>query len=179
MNSLFISPFGSFSLGSGFSPTGPILFPDGTVALPSIAFASEPTLGFYRIGPNRIGIATAAGSAKFEFNGGVAFDLLTNNALLRFGVANDVVLTREAAAILALRDGTIAQTFKIGPTGNSLNLVGAVAGAASYLEGLEGTAPAVAPTNGFRLFSKDNGSGKTQLMVIFQSGAAIQLAIEV
>ena len=39
-----------------------------------------------------------------------------------------------------------------------------------------------APTgsaNSARLFTQDNGGGKTQLMVIFGSGAAIQLAIEV
>lgn len=47
-----------------------------------------------------------------------------------------------------------------------------------YVEVDEMTAPAGA-ANSARLFTQDNGAGKTQLMVIFGSGAAIQLAIEV
>lgn len=47
-----------------------------------------------------------------------------------------------------------------------------------YLQGLEQTAPAAAPANGYRIFAQDNGAGKTQLMVIFSSGAAQQIAIE-
>lgn len=46
------------------------------------------------------------------------------------------------------------------------------------IEGREQTAPGNAPANGYRLFAQDNGAGKTQLMVIFGSGAAVQLAIE-
>ena len=47
-----------------------------------------------------------------------------------------------------------------------------------YAHFTEMTAPAGA-ANSARLFTQDNGGGKTQLMVIFGSGAAIQLAIEV
>lgn len=47
-----------------------------------------------------------------------------------------------------------------------------------YLQGLEQTAPAAAPTNGYRIFAQDNGAGKTQLMVIFSSGAAQEIAIQ-
>ena len=43
----------------------------------------------------------------------------------------------------------------------------------------EMSAPGVAPANGARLYVKDNGSGKTQLVVIFQSGSEIVLATEV
>ena len=46
------------------------------------------------------------------------------------------------------------------------------------IEGREQTAPGAAPTNGYRLFAQDNGAGKTQLMVIFSSGAAQQIAIQ-
>ena len=37
---------------------------------------------------------------------------------------------------------------------------------------------AAAAANGARLYCRDNGAGKTQLMVIFQSGAGQQIAIE-
>lgn len=49
---------------------------------------------------------------------------------------------------------------------------------AGRVEGTEVTAPGVAPANGWRLYGEDNGAGKTRLMVIFQSGAAQQLALE-
>lgn len=48
----------------------------------------------------------------------------------------------------------------------------------SEIEGREQATPGAAPTNGYRLFAQDNGAGKTQLMVIFASGAAQQIAIE-
>lgn len=47
-----------------------------------------------------------------------------------------------------------------------------------YMELYEMTAPAVAATNGARLFAVDNGAGKTVLKVQFQSGAAQTIATE-
>ena len=47
-----------------------------------------------------------------------------------------------------------------------------------YIEGKEQTAPAAPAANGYRLFAQDNGAGKTQLMVIFATGVAQQIAIE-
>lgn len=47
-----------------------------------------------------------------------------------------------------------------------------------YIQGTEINTPAAGAANSYRLFAKDNGSGKTQLMVIFASGAAQQLAIQ-
>lgn len=49
---------------------------------------------------------------------------------------------------------------------------------ASYIEGAEQTAPAAPAANRYRIFAQDNGAGKTQLMVIFATGAAQQIAIE-
>lgn len=47
-----------------------------------------------------------------------------------------------------------------------------------YLAGSERTAPAAPAANGYRIFAQDNGAGKTQLMVIFNTGAAQQIAIQ-
>lgn len=47
-----------------------------------------------------------------------------------------------------------------------------------FLAGVEQAAPAAPAANGYRIFAQDNGGGKTQLMVIFSTGAAQQLAIE-
>ena len=48
----------------------------------------------------------------------------------------------------------------------------------SFLQGAEETAPTAPAANGYRIFAQDNGAGKTQLMVIFATGAAQQIAIE-
>jgi hypothetical protein len=47
-----------------------------------------------------------------------------------------------------------------------------------YLEMYEMTAPAAGAANTARIFSQDNGAGKTQLMVQFATGAAQQIAIQ-
>ena len=59
-----------------------------------------------------------------------------------------------------------------------MKLVTATGSGGIFLEGYEQTAPPAAPANGYRIYAQDNGAGKTQLMVIFASGAAQQLAIE-
>ena len=59
----------------------------------------------------------------------------------------------------------------------ALNVTGSIS-ATSYVEGAEQAAPAAPAANGYRIFAQDNGAGKTQLMVIFASGAAQQIAIE-
>lgn len=47
-----------------------------------------------------------------------------------------------------------------------------------YIEISEMTAPANAPTDKARLFCRDNGSGKTQLVAIFPTGAVVVIATE-
>jgi hypothetical protein len=48
----------------------------------------------------------------------------------------------------------------------------------SFLEGTESTAPAAGAVNTGRIFFQDNGAGKTQLMVLFNTGVAQQIAIQ-
>lgn len=79
---------------------------------------------------------------------------------------------------------TTANTLTIGPQANGTgtlrgtNYVGAFHNFSNYLALTEMSAPASADANNVRIFAQDNGSGKTQLMAIFQSGAAVQIAIE-
>jgi len=47
-----------------------------------------------------------------------------------------------------------------------------------FVETYEMTAPAAPAANGVRIYAVDNGAGKTQLMALFASGAAQQLAVE-
>jgi hypothetical protein len=69
-------------------------------------------------------------------------------------------------------------TVNPGTAGNGFRIMTADASTGIFLEGYEQTAPAAAPANGYRIFAQDNGAGKTQLMVIFSSGAAQQIAIQ-
>lgn len=48
----------------------------------------------------------------------------------------------------------------------------------SYMQLSEMTAPAAPAANSVRIYAVDNGSGKTQLMALFATGAAQQIAIE-
>lgn len=81
----------------------------------------------------------------------------SDGAKVQFGGAADATFHRVAAGVLALTDNST--------------------GGASF-QFNEQTAP-TGSANSARLYAQDNGSGKTQLMVIFGSGAGIQIAIEV
>ncbi len=71
--------------------------------------------------------------------------------------------------------GEIIPYFGTTPFGSWTGAGLAVGG---YFAGTEQTAPAAPAANGYRMFAQDNGAGKTQLMVIFATGAAQQIAIE-
>lgn len=58
-----------------------------------------------------------------------------------------------------------------------LSVTGSIS-ATDFIAGAEQTAPSAPAANGYRIFAQDNGAGKTQLMVIFATGAAQQIAIE-
>ena len=69
--------------------------------------------------------------------------------------------------LLGMTDGTTTQ----------LSVTGSIS-ATDFIAGAEQTAPSAPAANGYRIFAQDNGAGKTQLMVIFATGAAQQIAIE-
>jgi hypothetical protein len=73
-------------------------------------------------------------------------------------------------------------TFDIGASGatrpRDLFLGRNLVQVGAYHEMAEMTAPAAPAANGVRIYAVDNGSGKTQLMALFATGAAQQIAIE-
>ena len=75
------------------------------------------------------------------------------------GSAPDTGISRSAAGIVA---------FGTGSSGNGQ--------AALFLS--ERTAPSAPASNSVHIYAVDNGAGKTQLMALFNSGAAQQIAIE-
>lgn len=101
----------------------------------------------------------------------------SNESGILFGSAGDTNLYRSAADTLRTPD-----TFSI--NGNTQITPGGVvdllrADGGSYIQGLEQSADPAAPAaNGWRLFGKDNGSGKTLLCVRFASGAVQTIATE-
>jgi hypothetical protein len=89
----------------------PLLAPDGTAAAPSYGFGSVPSTGFYASG-GAVRMSSS-GTLSFQFSAGV-LDLLSQNALLRFGIAQDCTLARDGASnTIAMRNLANAQTFRV------------------------------------------------------------------
>ena len=98
------------------------------------------------------------GQTKMRLNTGSAISLPSDGALVRFGgFDGDTDLRRQGAAILEVTD---------------------TSGGGGVLQFTERTAPSAPSTNKVVIFAQDNGSGKTQLMALFATGAAQQVAIE-
>ena len=105
---------------SGGTLTGPLTLPAGTLAAPSLLWTGAGSnTGFYSTGANNISVAVN-GARAFYIESGVAWaDGITgigftnNNAAFYFGGSGDLRLYRDAAATLAQRNGTNAQTFKV------------------------------------------------------------------
>lgn len=106
---------------------------------------------------------------------------ITGAGNLTVGASTFVVTAATGAVTSGTINGqTISATASF--TG-SLAITGALTGVTNetlsgYIEGTEMAAPAAPAANTGRIFFQDNGAGKTQLMCIFASGAAQQLAIE-
>jgi hypothetical protein len=75
-----------------------VLAVDGTTANPSIAFAAQPGLGFYRSATNTIDYMVT-GTAFMRFNGNV-FNVLRDNGMLTLGASADTSISRIAAGEL-------------------------------------------------------------------------------
>lgn len=109
--------------------TIPFYAPDGAVSTPSYTFGSATTLGFYNNGGARVDfVYSGVSRGGFNVNGifATVFDV---------GANSDVILARDAANVLAQRNGTNAQTAR---------RYGYISGARATYEG--GTCTTVAVT---------------------------------
>lgn len=77
-----------------------------------------------------------------------------------------------------LLGGSTSAFGAIARDGAGVKIIAADGAAGAFLSGVEQTAPSAPAADGYRIFAQDNGGGKTQLMVIFSSGAAQQIAIQ-
>lgn len=95
---------------------------DGTAAVPSYSFIADTDTGFFRSGADAIDVSLA-GTARFRF-GTIGPQLASTDSLAwssgGIGATSDVLLLRDAANILAQRNGVNAQTFRVyGTTTNN------------------------------------------------------------
>jgi len=109
------------------------------------------------IGAEAAGTGTARNIAFFAGAGGV--NMLLGNGITRF---------------YSNPEGASDNTYDLGSTTRYWkNLF-----QKGYHEVVEMTAPAAPAANGVRIYAEDNGSGKTRIMALFATGAAVQIAIE-
>jgi hypothetical protein len=101
---------------------GQIGAPDGTAALPSYSFSTQKSNGFFFSNPGIV--VSLVGVSRFQF-GGNDFGLTSSGTVFwnggAIGSGADLLLWRDAAGTLALRNGTAAQTFRVyGTTAGSV-----------------------------------------------------------
>jgi hypothetical protein len=111
----------------------------------------------------------ASGTSAANYTNTLVMDQASANSsrLLAFG--SDGTTQGSLSILNIANDGSPATTHTFSSTGLAVTGV---------YEGAEQTAPSAPAANRYRIFAQDNGAGKTQLMVIFASGAAQQIAIE-
>ena len=124
---------------------------------------------------NVAGLFTNGGiEAAYQFtmtNGRMQF---TNNAA---AFSQPMVLSFGVSEFSATPATCISSTSVSGAS--VLRISGATVADGGTLELIEyGTAPAAGAANTCRIYCEDNGSGKTRLMAKFNTGAAVQIAIQ-
>ena len=141
--------------------SGQLVVPVGSKTAPNFNGGAANT-GLYATSAFVAGISLNGGSYLEVRSGAIATvsgnPIGWNNTASDAAASLDTGLSRTAAGVVRVNAG-------VATNGGALEL-------------LEQTAPA-GLSNTARLFTQDNGAGKTQLMVIFGSGAAQQIAIEV
>jgi len=93
---------------------GNLLSADGSASAPAFAFLGETSLGLFRGGANSLDFASG-GTARLRLRSlGVQFasDQVIAWSSSVVGTTSDLLLVRDAANVLALRNSTSAQTFR-------------------------------------------------------------------
>lgn len=148
---------GAFTLNPTGNGTGAS---NNTLAIGGVLFCSLGGNGFFA--------GTSAASTNTRFAGGNLNSIYMGSGALHISSVGTVAIGKVSDTATGI---IVNGTSGLLTAQNNFNLVG-------YQEGVEMTAPSAPSANGYRLFAQDNGAGKTQLMVIFASGAAQQVAIE-
>ena len=103
-SSVWINPFGGFSFNGSSVVFGfPGLFPDGTAALPGIAFANEPSSGLQRVGAGSVSLQVL-GVSRFSADTASSFVRGTDGGAY-FYVTSSVLQVAVNSAALVLANG--------------------------------------------------------------------------
>lgn len=158
--------------------SGKTVLSNGAVNAPSLTFLGfYPGWGFFvqdavTLGYTNGGQALWGLSAEGPLVSTYAAGLQWTSGVLT--AAADLEISRNAAGVLEITNGTRTST---GGAGADLTLRNVV-GQTGYHEMVETTAPSAPSADKVRIYAEDNGAGKTRLMALFSSGAAQQIAIE-
>jgi hypothetical protein len=101
----------SFAAQSVSSAAFPLLAPAGTAGAPSFSFAAHSNSGIYDGGTGAL-VFSIVGTPEVT----IQTDLVqfqSDNASISMGAAADVRLWRDAAAVLALKNGATVQTLRV------------------------------------------------------------------
>lgn len=114
-NSTVVSVISSGAAVTGtLGVTGQASFAAGSVGTPSIAFAADTNTGLYNSAADELAITTG-GTGRAIFGSGIV--TLNSGATLQWGSSGlstpDTMLVRDAAAVLALKNSTTAQGFRV------------------------------------------------------------------
>jgi hypothetical protein len=114
-------------------PSAPIRLPDGSAAAPSLTFASDPDTGLFSVAGNYLGFTTAGGNSVAIGNSGLFLGVSTllgwSSTASAIG-ATDLIVSRDGANVLALKNGVNVQEFRVygtttGPIYTSVKNTGA------------------------------------------------------
>ncbi len=89
-------------------PGGPVLHADGSAGAPSVSFINEPSSGLLRNGAGRVEMQVLGTSYMFWLANRVS---MTSATQLDWN--DDVILLRDAANVLALKNSTAAQELRV------------------------------------------------------------------
>ena len=156
---------GSAITGTTITATTQFISANGSNGTPAYRGTTIAASGMYFGGDNsEVVLFTDNGTAVAGiYNGGGGIQVLQSLGLVwpttLGSAAFDLAISRKAAGIIS---------FDSTALGNGL----------AALSLSERTAPSAPASNGVYIYAQDNGAGKTQLMALFASGAAQQIAIE-
>lgn len=122
----------------------PLRFVDGSLLLPSMAFTSEPSLGFFRTVTGAIGVVSGAVEiARFQANGNLSVLApapLADSDLARKGYVDAGVSAAQATADQALADAATAQAAADAAQGTADTALANAATAQAAADAAQGTA---------------------------------------
>lgn len=168
-----------YTQGLVIETTDAVAYSPIQIIMKNAAYTTRSTM---RTGDNNgiyfVGTHNARWSFTCSEGGGLqGFNIYCSNAAVSEAVAELTTgYATQRGFKIKLAASQSADAFQVFASDDTTKLFNI--GATGFIETIEQTAPAAPAANGVRIYAVDNGAGKTQLMALFSSGAAQQLAIQ-